>query len=163
MSIRLAVRRLLCLLTGTVVAAGTALAAAPAAPAAASYTPGAYAHRLLYDMNVARARYGLPPLRAVYGLTLVAGGWSYHMSRTHVLAHNPYLLAQANLRCVRWSTLGENVGYGSTSNPDALFRAYWYSAAHRRNILNRSFRYVGVGVNYSGWAAWNTVDFANLC
>lgn len=43
----------------------------------------------------------------------------------------------------RWRTYGENIGYNRT--PAAMHRAWMKSAGHRKNILNRGFREIGVG------------------
>lgn len=153
-----------CLLAGTTLAAGTLLSAIPAPAAnATSYTGSTFAARLLYDMNVARAHYGLPALKTVYGEWRISGWWTNQMAAAHVLSHDPKLVSLTSSFCPHWTTLGENVGYGWTGSPDALFKAYWNSAGHRANILNRSYRYVGVTAVFTGSTAWNTVDFVNAC
>lgn len=164
MRARRLVQRLGCVLAGTTLAAGTLLSATPAPQASASTWNGtSFAVRLLQDMNYVRAHRGLPPLSLVYGLSVMSGHWSSHMAATSLLQHNPNLVSQANTLCPRWTVLGENVGDGYNQNPDALFQAYWNSLPHRANMLNRSFRYVGVTAVFKGLFAWNTVDFSNAC
>lgn len=53
------------------------------------------------------------------------------------------------LRGVRRWALGENLawGTGSRSTPASVVRAWMRSSGHRRNILNRRFRQIGIGVS----------------
>lgn len=43
----------------------------------------------------------------------------------------------------RWRTYGENIGYNSS--PSRMHRAWMNSPGHRKNIVNRRFREIGVG------------------
>lgn len=117
--------------------------------------------RLLYDINHARTSRGIRALRAVPGTTDVAHGWSCHMAGIHTLLHNSSLGTQLdNHGSYYWTTYGENVGItGSTSGADTLFRAYMASPEHRANILDPSFRYVGLWTKTAGGYRWNTTDF----
>ena len=47
----------------------------------------------------------------------------------------------------RWS-IGENIawGQGSAGNPAEIVKSWMNSPPHRRNILNRKFRQIGIGV-----------------
>jgi len=47
----------------------------------------------------------------------------------------------------RWA-LGENIGWGSgeLATPAQIVDAWMHSAGHRRNILNRRFNHIGIGV-----------------
>ena len=46
-------------------------------------------------------------------------------------------------------TIGENIAWGTLwlATPNAIVKAWMESPGHRANILNRSFRYTGVGVD----------------
>jgi uncharacterized protein YkwD len=57
----------------------------------------------------------------------------------------------------RWSMLGENVGEGG--GVKSLQRAFMRSPEHRANILDKSFKYVGVGVKKKNGLMWVTVQF----
>lgn len=67
-----------------------------------------------------------------------------------------------------YRTAGENIagGSGSLGAPDSIFRAWMNSTGHRTNILNKSFREVGIGAaagNYQGtdgYTMW-TADFGS--
>lgn len=57
-----------------------------------------------------------------------------------------------------WGLGAENVGVGTTIA--GLHRAFMASREHRRNILNRTFEWVGIGVKRYGDRLWVTVEFA---
>ena len=140
------------------------IAAVPlAAPAAAAYTPSlsSFDARLVYDINHARAAHGIRALTVVAGTTDVAHGWSCHMATYSSLAHNLRLGVQLPTHgSALWTTYGENVGMeSSTASADTLFRAYMASPMHRANILDRSYRYLGIWSKSSGGRRWNTLDF----
>jgi uncharacterized protein YkwD len=48
-------------------------------------------------------------------------------------------------------TLGENIAWGTLwlGTPHAIVKAWMASPGHRANILNRSYRYTGIGVDAS--------------
>jgi hypothetical protein len=135
----------------------------PATPAhAASYSTTAYAARLLELVNDVRAQHGVRPLELAGGTTAVAAEWTQHLAAGGRLSHNPNLghdLAQHGSK--KWETYGENVGVGSIDDPDGLFVAYMNSPEHRANILDGTYRYVGVAVTVTGGHAWNTFDFVD--
>ena len=130
---------------------------------AASSTPvlSHFDNRLLGDINRARASRGMRRLALVAGTTDVARRWSCHMATYDVLEHNPTLRAALELHgSPQWTTYGENIakqptGYGA----DHLFRRYMSDPAHRANILDRSYRYVGLWTKRGFGRRWNTTDF----
>jgi len=130
---------------------------------AASTTPALshFDNRLLGDINRARASRGMRRLALVAGTTDVAHRWSCHMATYGVLSHNPGLRsALATHGSADWTTYGENIakqptGYGA----DHLFRRYMRDPAHRANILDRSYRYVGLWSKRGSGRRWNTTDF----
>jgi len=117
--------------------------------------------RLLYDINHARTIRGIRALTVVAGTTDVAHGWSCHLAGVHLLSHNLRLGTQLESHgSYYWTTYGENVGMiGTTAGADSLFRAYMSSPAHRANILDRTFRFIGLWTKSSGGMRWNTMDF----
>src|SRR5262249_22018918 len=50
---------------------------------------------------------------------------------------------------------------GPSSNADALFTAYMNSPEHRANILDPSYRYLGIATVFTGSYSWNTMDFVD--
>jgi peptidoglycan hydrolase-like protein with peptidoglycan-binding domain len=121
-----------------------------AAPAGAT-TSAASAY--LSNLNRERAAHGLPALTLRSDLTAIAQRWSNHMAAAHVLAHNPGLARQVT----NWQVVGENVGEGPSIS--ALTTAFWNSPEHRSNILDRSYRDVGIGTATSNGVIWITIDF----
>lgn len=65
-----------------------------------------------------------------------------------------------------YRTVGENIAWGSGSlgSPDNYFKNWMNSAGHKANIMNKSYREVGIGAvtgtykNYSNATMW-TADF----
>ena len=57
----------------------------------------------------------------------------------------------------RWVFIGENVGYGATV--EAIQNAFMGSKYHRRNVLDRDFKRMGVGVVREDGLIWVTVWF----
>ncbi|MBV9293210.1 MAG: hypothetical protein JO222_12230 [Frankiales bacterium] len=141
---------------------GVILGALAPAASAGSYTPSAYASRLLTLVNQARANAGLPALQLASGTTTVAASWTQQLASAQSLSHNPGLQHALETHGSRnWRSYGENVGQGAIGYPDALFHAYMQSPEHRANILDSTYRFVGVAVVFTGHKAWNTFDFVD--
>jgi lysozyme family protein len=125
-------------------------AVALAAPAnAVSSDAATYFNRI----NAERAAHGLPALTMRSDLNSVAQGWANHMASAQLLSHNPRLASQV----ANWQAVGENVGEGPAIAD--LDRAFWNSPEHRANILDRSYRDVGVATAHAGGLIWITIDF----
>ncbi|MCT9006798.1 sigma-70 family RNA polymerase sigma factor [Streptomyces rhizosphaerihabitans] len=58
----------------------------------------------------------------------------------------------------RWSTYGENIAKGQQT-PQAVMDSWMNSPGHRANILNCSFKNIGVGVHKGSGGPWWTQDF----
>ncbi|MET9406154.1 sigma-70 family RNA polymerase sigma factor [Streptomyces sp. NPDC002935] len=58
----------------------------------------------------------------------------------------------------RWSTYGENIAMGQQT-PQAVMDSWMNSPGHRANILNCSFKNIGVGVHRGSGGPWWTQDF----
>ncbi|HEU4702820.1 MAG TPA: CAP domain-containing protein [Conexibacter sp.] len=112
--------------------------------------------RLLCLMNRARARYGLRPLRPNRCLHRVGARHAHDMVNRRYFAHttpngwDPGRRARASgyaPRRARW-LVGENIAWGvaGAARPRWVVRAWMHSPPHRRNILSRRFRDVGIGV-----------------
>jgi uncharacterized protein YkwD len=145
-----------------VLAALLGLAALLAPSASAESSPSAYGDRLVALINQARQQHGLRALTVTSGTSTVAANWTQHLDSQQALSHNPDLGPQLESHgSPDWTAYGENVGDGPTSSADTLFQAYMNSPEHRDNILNSSYRYLGVGVIFDGSTAWNTLDFVD--
>ncbi|MEU3826739.1 sigma-70 family RNA polymerase sigma factor [Streptomyces sp. NPDC029080] len=58
----------------------------------------------------------------------------------------------------RWSTYGENIARGQQT-PESVMDSWMNSPGHRANILNCSFKNIGVGVHNGSGGPWWTQDF----
>lgn len=99
-------------------------------------------HRLMRLINRSRHRHDVPRLKINRGLSHSASQHSRQMADARRLFHSadiPKILSGW-----RWSVWGENVG--CAASVARLHRKFMRSSGHRRNILNRSFRRVGIGV-----------------
>jgi len=113
-------------------------------------------HATLCLLNRQRARYGLARLREQRVLGKVAARYSRLMVREGFFAHvspsGSTMVARVErtsyLRGVRAWSLGENLawGAGGSATPARIVRAWMHSPGHRRNILDGSYREIGIGV-----------------
>jgi uncharacterized protein YkwD len=108
-------------------------------------------HSTLCLLNATRRRHGLHPLRMSRRLSTAARGHSRSMVRGRYFAHGSFVqrIRRAGyLRTARSWVVGENIAWGSGSRSSALatMRAWMHSPGHRENILNRSYRQIGIGI-----------------
>ena len=109
-------------------------------------------------INDERARFGEPALIEDAHLASAATGHSHDMDARDYFEHvSPG--GQTLLMRVRASgffpndhvgyTLGENIAWGTLwlATPHAIVKAWMASPGHRANILDRSFRYTGIGID----------------
>lgn len=109
-------------------------------------------------INDERARFGEPALIEDARLSSAATGHSRDMDARDYFEHvSPG--GQTLLMRIRASgfipngnvgyTLGENIAWGTLwlASPHAIVKAWMESPGHRANILNRSYRYTGIGVD----------------
>jgi uncharacterized protein YkwD len=133
-------------------AASIAFTALPARPAEAWSSPE---RELQYRHNWARWAREIRKLRFSASLSRKAERHS------RAMANKGYIYHTRCLSCVfndySWSVGGENVGVGSSMQ--SLHRAFMDSPPHRRNILYRAYRYIGIGAVKSGGRMWVTVLF----
>jgi uncharacterized protein YkwD len=160
-------------------AAGTGEAAAPtcgqanANPNQLSRTTTARVTVCL--LNAERHARGLAPLALNRVLSRAATRHSRDMVARHYFSHTepsgPALVTRIRqtgyLRSARRWRVGENLawGAGGKSTPKAIVRAWMHSPPHRKAILTRSYRDVGLGVvsgipqPVQGRGATYTADF----
>ena len=123
-------------------------------PTAASATKVRIATLCL--LNRQRTLHGLRRLRAQRSLSHAATNYARLMVSKHFFDHvSPAgsTMAQrigrtAYLHHTRAWSLGENLawGAGSASTPAQIVNAWMHSPGHRRNILDPSFKEIGIGV-----------------
>lgn len=125
----------------TAAAACCALLAATASPAVASDTE----RRVLAEVNSFRAAHGVDPVRTSFSLARSAGRYGEHILRTNRPHHHRYVWASRRFRLA-----GENIAWEHGNQRDAarVVQLWASSAAHRRVMLDRRFRWGGVGREY---------------
>jgi len=129
------------------------LASASARPVMSSRAYRLQVQRLV---NSARRRHHLPPLRVSTCAQRVAGRWSAHLAAGRSLQHQSM---RRLLHTCRARYVGETLGRGSIS-PRTLVGLWMHSTPHRRVLLSRSPRCIGIGATPDGHGAW--VVTANL-
>lgn len=106
-------------------------------------------------MNGARRNNNRSAMRLDPELSKVAFKHTQEMIKRNLLHHTD---TNALIRRVtNWSFLGENVGVGGTVS--SLHTAFMNSPSHKENIMEPSFKYVGVGTKQVGDKLWVTVVF----
>jgi len=93
--------------------------------------------QMLEKTNAQRAKYGLPPLRAVRKLIQTARSHAAWMTNNHTLQHTN-------------QPVGENIAMGQPTT-DAAVHDWMNSPGHRANILSSGYTQTGV-------AAYRTPD-----
>ncbi|MEV5330708.1 CAP domain-containing protein [Streptomyces werraensis] len=130
---------------------------ATASPKPAATASGAVA-RVVELVNQERAEAGCAPVTADSTLNTAAQRHSEDMASTGTMSHTGSDGSDPGERLTRagyaWSTYGENVAYGY-STPEQVMQGWMTSPGHKANILNCSFKEIGVGLSGTYW----TQDF----
>jgi uncharacterized protein YkwD len=123
----------------------------------AAPTRGEYA--IVHAMNVVRANNGVRPLRMGRALTRAARSHSVDMARRGYFDHGAFVQRLRGFG-VRAPFIGENLASGTQPlTALAIVRMWIASPPHRQNLLDPSFRRIGVGVA-GGSTKLVTADFA---
>ncbi|MFH9427885.1 CAP domain-containing protein [Streptomyces sp. NPDC017615] len=137
----------------------TATAAAPSTPRPAATASGDVA-RVVELVNAERAKVGCSPVKLNSTLSKAAQDHSADMAAHNTMSHTGSDGSDPGSRITaagyQWSTYGENVAYGY-STPEQVMAGWMESPGHRENILNCSFKEIGVGLAQPG-SYW-TQDF----
>jgi uncharacterized protein YkwD len=106
--------------------------------------------------NAERARHGLPMLRENWRLRSAASRHSARMVGSHFFDHTTPagLTMSERIRGTGYTSgarawsIGENIAWGSGRLATAaqIQSAWMHSPGHRANILQRSFREIGIGI-----------------
>jgi uncharacterized protein YkwD len=117
-------------------------------------------------LNQERASRGLHKLRSNAKLRRAAERHSRNMNQNNFFDHvspagtTPLerVKAAGYLTGASSYTVGENIGWGEQrlSTPREMMNAWMNSASHKANIVNRSFRHVGIGVSLGAPMAGGT-------
>jgi uncharacterized protein YkwD len=126
--------------------------------AAASARHDATEAKIIRALNSARASYGLPRLRSVRALGRAADAHSRAMRRANTMGHGDY--SRRIRRYVRSRHVGENLAWMARCNASSIVSMWLNSPPHRKVMLSRSFKRIGVGRSGSR-KCFVTADFAS--
>ncbi|MEV6837028.1 CAP domain-containing protein [Streptomyces sp. NPDC051133] len=133
--------------------------AAPSAPKATATASGVTA-QVVQLVNAERAKVGCSPLTVNAELTKAAQAHSADMAAHRNMSHTGSDGSSPGDRITGagydWSSYGENVAYGY-GTPAQVMAGWMNSPGHRANILNCSFKEIGVG--FAGPGSYWTQDF----
>ncbi|MFE5483484.1 sigma-70 family RNA polymerase sigma factor [Streptomyces sp. NPDC056527] len=111
-------------------------------------------------VNSERAKAGCGPLTENSLLNEAAQGHSVDMAARNFFDHtNPDGDGpgeRVTATGYRWSTYGENIAMGQ-STPAQVMESWMNSPGHRANILNCSFKEIGIGIHSDGGPYWTQV------
>ena len=139
-------------------------AAAEQACPAGNATPAVASKReivraTLCELNRERAHSGLRALKINRKLSRAARVHVRDMTRRNYFSHDTLgggsfvdrIRRQGYLRGARSWVVGENLAWGTRrySRPSVIMRMWMNSPGHRANILNASFKEIGIGVAYA--------------
>jgi uncharacterized protein YkwD len=121
---------------------------------------------VLQIVNAERAKAGCKALTIDSRLTAAARKHSADMAARNYFSHDSLEGVSFSQRIdregYRWSTVGENIAAGQDS-PTSVMKAWMNSPGHRANILNCSFRNIGIGLKLGGkFRFYWTQDFGTL-
>lgn len=138
----------------------TRTSSAPQAPQAPA--GNAYSEEVTRLANVERAKSGCGPLTLNSKLGDAAQAHSDDMAERDFFDHTNPDGEDPGDRVTaagyKWSTYGENIAAGQRT-PAAVMDSWMNSSGHRANILNCSFKEIGIGYRQGGGGPWWTQNF----
>ncbi len=118
--------------------------------------------QVLALVNKERAAADCSPVTANDRLTRAADDYSDVMASSGVMSHTgpdgSTMTTRVEAAGYRWSTLGENIARGQ-ADAASVMKSWMNSPGHRANILNCSFKELGVGVHFGDGGPWWTQNF----
>ena len=141
-------RRIVALLASLTMLVATGAASAPAQ----AQTPaGKYAQQAFAATNANRTHNGVKALKASDCLKRAAVRQAKAMAQQEQIFHQDLgpLMRQCKL-----NTAGENVAYGYRTGKSVVNDGWMNSEGHRDNILNPSFRLMGIGARKGHDGRW---------
>jgi len=134
----------------------------PTSTPEASSSPSDTVTQVVALVNKERATAGCGALTEDPQLEKAAQGHSDDMAARNFFDHTNPDGADPGQRITaagyKWSTYGENIAQGQQT-PEAVMESWMNSPGHRANILNCSFKDIGVGVHNGSGGPWWTQDF----
>lgn len=133
------------------------------AVAAKRLAPTAWEKKILKLTNKQRVKHSCRPLKQNGKLRKAAVKHSKLMAAADTLSHQLPGEASLGNRITaagyrNWRGVAENIAYGYPT-PKSMVTAWMNSPGHRRNILNCTYRDLGVGVKLKDGIPWATQDF----
>ncbi|MFJ7586511.1 sigma-70 family RNA polymerase sigma factor [Streptomyces sp. NPDC097617] len=132
------------------------------APKPAPAPPSGVAGQVVALVNSERATAGCGPLKEDSQLRAAAQGHSDDMAARDFFAHTSPDGKDPGDRTTaagyRWSTYGENIARGQQT-AQSVMDSWMKSPGHRANILNCSFKDIGVGIHQGSGGPWWTQNF----
>lgn len=127
-----------------------------------SQSDGGPESQVLALVNKERAAAGCSPVTANDRLTRAADDYSDVMASSGVMSHTgpdgSTMTTRVEAAGYKWSTLGENIAQGQ-ADAASVMKSWMNSPGHRANILNCSFKELGVGVHFGDGGPWWTQNF----
>jgi uncharacterized protein YkwD len=114
---------------------------------------------ILRAMNHVRARHRLPQLRVNGALARAADAHSAAMLRSGQFSHGA--MSARLRRYTRSRAIGENLAWMSRCNGHKVVSMWLRSAPHRKIMLARRFKMVGIGRRASRSLCMITADFSS--
>jgi uncharacterized protein YkwD len=113
-------------------------------------------------VNAERAKAGCGPLKDDAQLRKAAQRHSEDMASRNFFSHTAPDGSDPGERTTaagyRWATYGENIARGQ-STAESVMNSWMNSDGHRANILNCSFKDIGVGLHQGPGGPWWTQNF----
>ncbi|MEV4945685.1 sigma-70 family RNA polymerase sigma factor [Streptomyces sp. NPDC053755] len=126
----------------------------------AAARPDSTAQQVIDIVNSERSKAGCGPLAGNDLLDRAAQGHSDDMAARDYFDHtNPDGDGpgeRVTATGYRWSTYGENIAMGQSSAAQVM-ESWMNSPGHRANILNCSFKEIGIGIHTAGGPYWTQV------
>jgi uncharacterized protein YkwD len=113
--------------------------------------------QVLTELNADRKAAGRRTLSVQDDAQRKAQAWAEKLARENKLYHSKL----SDGIKVRWCSLGENVGYGTSVA--AVQDAYMRSSGHKANILSTKWNGVGVGYAKNGNRVFTVQVFIQTC
>ncbi|MFD7432388.1 sigma-70 family RNA polymerase sigma factor [Streptomyces sp. NPDC059818] len=140
----------------------TAAAPRPSSAPATQPAPAGTTAQVVALVNQERSAAGCGPVTEDAQLTDAAQRHSDDMAARDFFEHTNPDGADPGQRITdagyRWSTYGENIARGQQT-PESVMESWMNSPGHRANILNCSFKDIGIGVHKGPGGPWWTQDF----
>ncbi|MGW6293853.1 CAP domain-containing protein [Streptomyces sp. NPDC055058] len=131
-------------------------------PGGSGSSGGSAETQVITLVNQERAAAGCSPLTANARLTRAADDYSDVMAASGVMSHTgpdgSTMTTRVEAAGYQWSTLGENIARGQ-ADAASVMKSWMNSPGHRANILNCSFKEIGVGVHFGDGGPWWTQNF----